>query len=183
MIILAEEQTGNDAKMIKFPSLIMCMGVVVEMADGRLIGAHITPSGSEPAVMAALLGEINNHGGAMNRMYCVSHYGEHTKYGAGTVANKANAIGFHGTAYLLDLDNKDKASVETYSDVTHVIGARCRVRYKRMAKIEKIFNPGAGGGMNLTDLRLKTKKNIFKKDVSGTWHVAADRDLTTINIP
>ena len=183
MIFLAEDQTGNDANMIKFPSLIMCMGVVVEMADGQLMGAHVTPSGQEAAVMAALLVEITNHGGAMSRMYCVSHYGLHTHYGAGTVAQKANAIGFHGTAYLLDLDNKDKASAETYSDVTNTGGARCRVRYKRMAKIEKVYAIGPGGGKNLADLQLKTKKNIFKQDVPGTWHVAADKDLTTINIP
>lgn len=182
MQILFEDQAGNDANMIAFPSLIMCMGVVVEMNDGALLGAHVTPSDKETSVMNALVTEISQHGGTMNRMYCASHYAKHTGYGAGTVAQKANAIGFHGTAYLIDLDNKSKSSAETYVDVRNNGGSRCRIRYKRMAKIEKVYG-NIPGGTGVVDLKLKTKKNIFKNDIPGTWHTVGNRDLTTITIP
>ena len=183
MRLLPEDQVGTDQNKIGFPKLIICMGVVVEMDNGTLIGAHYTPGAGQTQVSNAFNTAITNNGGAMTRMYCISHYDAHQRFHGSTVPAKAAAINFHGTVYLLNLDNKSSASGTTYAEVEKGTGNnRCAIRYKRQAKVDMIEGP-IGGGVGPVDAQLKTSTNLFGQQVPGTWHEVTRVSLNVINIP
>lgn len=140
-IYLDEDMVGQDPAEICFPHLLLCMGVVVLMTDGSLIGAHFTLPDTEAGVAAELLQQINANGSGMHQLYCMGdlpvHCGHH---GGMDVQGKANLLGFHGDAYTFDTSGikpKNGTFVSVQSNgPTH----NCTISYKRDEKVSKLYD-------------------------------------------
>lgn len=103
-IYLDEDMIGSDPAKIGFPHLVFCMGVVVLMEDGSLIGGHSTAGKvNYQAFLRAMRNSIGNSGMKMNRMYCIGDLRRHYEFEGATVPEKANALGFTGEALEIDL--------------------------------------------------------------------------------
>jgi hypothetical protein len=193
-VYLSEDQIGSDPQTIGYPNLKLCMGVTVLMNDGSLIGAHVSQQSTEQTLLNALMREVEDHGGGMSRLYCVSNYREHTKGDCLDVRGKANAIGFHGTAYLFDfgfLNDSNGAYVELTSNGA---GQNCAMRYKRNSKMDYGLGPSGGGmteaKMNRNTLtyemvppRLQVVQNVAISPGHSVWHEVSGKQLKKYAIP
>ena len=121
------------------------MGVTVQMADGTLIGAHFSSPGTETAVGAEMLAQIQAHSSTMRLLYCTGNLPVHTtQYGGLDVQGKANLIGFQGDAYSFDtslIEPKDGTFVAVRS-----FGAnkKCGIYYKRDEKVRDLYDKSSG---------------------------------------
>lgn len=139
-IFLDEDRIGSDRNAICYPHLLLCMGVTVLMSDGSLVGAHVSDATTEDAVLAELAAEIRGLAPlTMQRMYCTGNMDVHTSHGGKSVEQKANAIGFHGKAYLFDT-GRIKPRDGTFVQVTsNGANHQCSIQYKRDEKVRSLY--------------------------------------------
>ena len=130
-IYLDEDMIGTDANMIAFPHLLLCMGVVVVMQDGSLIGAHFTTPQTEQSLLHGMRRTILGNGSGMDQLYCMANLAEHIhKFGGLDINGKAEALGFAGQGYVADF-GVFKPTDGTYAQVTtNGAGHRATVRCK-----------------------------------------------------
>jgi hypothetical protein len=147
-IYLDEDEVGADAQTIGYPHLLLCMGVTVVMADGTLIGAHVSSRTTENLVLAQLLADVNANGGAMAQLYCFADVGDHCgRHGCMDIAGKAGALGFHGSGYVFDFGYA-QFDDGAYVEITSTGAAtRASVRFKRN---DKVVYDVSGPGPNVT---------------------------------
>ena len=149
-IYLDEDMVGSDANLIAYPHLSSCMGVTVLMSDSTLLGAHITGIRTEAGVLAELATQIAKLATAkMEHLYVAGHYHKHTAAQGKTVDQKAQALNFHGPAYLFDTSTikpKDGTYVEVVSNGS---GHKCSILYKRDEKARGMYDRPAAGGANV----------------------------------
>lgn len=148
-IYLDEDMVGQDPNEICFPHLLLCMGVVVLMTDGSLIGAHFTIPDTEAQVGAEMAAQITAHTGAhgtaMHQLYCSGdlplHCGHH---GGMDIQNKAGMLNFHGDAYSFDtsaIKPKHGTFVSVQSNGPNI---NCTIYYKRDEKVNKLYDRPLG---------------------------------------
>ena len=170
-IFLDEDMIGSDPTMIGFPHLVLCMGVVVLMRDGSLIGAHFTNPSTEHSVLLGLRRSIGINGSGMDQLYCMADMAEHIqKYGGLDITGKANAIGFTGKGYVADFGVLNPTN-GTYAQVTtNGAGKRATVRCKLNEHMD--YAPGAGPSVTKVSrmdlpMNMKVGDVGFRKLVSG----------------
>ncbi len=154
-IYLDENMVGSDANMIAFPHLVLCMGVVLVMSDGSLIGAHFTTPDVEKGILNMMVREVAGSGQTMNQMYCIADLAEHIqKYGGQDINGKAAGLGFTGQGYVIDLGCNNPAD-GCYAQVTSNGSAqRATVRTKLNEKMDYTFT--ADAGPNVTKVGMGT---------------------------
>lgn len=159
-IYLDEDMVGSDANLVGYPHLLLCMGVTVLMSNSTLVGAHVTSHTTEDGVLAELANQIGKLAPAtMDQLYCAGHYNEHLSYKNKTVEQKAQALNFHGTAYLFDtrqIRPKDGTYVEV---VSNGAGHKCTIRYKRDEKARGVYDRPAGVQTQVAKFYEKPRKN------------------------
>jgi len=117
-IYLDEDMVGEDPTKIGFPHLVLCMGVVVVMGDGSLIGAHFTKPTTEPALLRLFAEKVRSNGSGMNELYCLANVAEHVDLHSGLdIYGKAKGIGFTGQGYVADFGVLNPTD-GTYAEVT-----------------------------------------------------------------
>ena len=139
-IYLDEDMVGQDQAEICYPHLLLCMGVTVLMADGSLVGAHFTTPGTEAGVMAEMVRQIAAHPAAMHQLYCAADLPEHVvKYGGMNVRAKAQALGFHGTAYSFDSSSIKPQDGTFVAIRSNGPNNPCGIYYKRDEKVRPLY--------------------------------------------
>lgn len=116
-IYLDEDMVGADQAKICFPHLLLCMGVVLVMDDGSLIGAHFSGSSSEQAVLRAMRFAMDRQGGNAVQVYGMGHLAEHLRFGNMDIKGKAHALAFRGTAWFADMAFMNPTN-GSYAEVT-----------------------------------------------------------------
>lgn len=101
-LFLEEDMVGADANMIAFPHLVLCMGMVVVMGDGTLIGAHFTQPTTEKAILYLVSRHVELNASGMDQLYCMADLDQHFKQGGMDILGKAKGIGFKGQGYVAD---------------------------------------------------------------------------------
>ena len=117
-IMLSEDQYGIDDARIGFPGLITCMGLVVLMNDGKLVGAHVVLPDFEPLLLQKVGSKITKNGSGIDSIYGLADVAKHTQTGCLDINGKAKALGFTGTAYLADLGHAGKPQHGMYGELT-----------------------------------------------------------------
>lgn len=148
-IYLDEEMVAGDPNEIRYPHLLLCMGVTVLLSDGSLIGAHFTNPSTEKGLIDEMKKQIAEysakHSVTMRKLYCAGNLPEHTvKYGGMDVLGKAQSLGFHGDAYSFDTSSikpKDGTYVAVRSNGPML---QCSIYYKRDEKARKAYQFGQG---------------------------------------
>lgn len=171
-IYLDEDRVGADPAVICYPHLLLCMGVTVLMSDGSLVGAHVSNSTTEDAVLHELASEIARLAPlTMRRMYCTGNVDLHTNSGGKSVQQKANAIGFHGKAYLFDtgrIKPKDGTFVQVTSNGPN---HQCAIQYKRDEKVRSLYVNAPGGPVKrISHIRGVIAEQAAKSGLSGPVH-------------
>ncbi len=143
-IYLDEEQIGTDANMIAFPHLVLCMGVVVVMRDGSLVGAHFTTTKTEQILLHGMRRTILGNGSGIDQLYCLANLSQHVdKHGGLDITGKARALGFTGEGYVADF-GVFKPTHGTYAQVTTKgAGQRASVRCKLNEHMVYAYGTGA----------------------------------------
>lgn len=147
-IYLDEDMVGVDANMIAFPHLLLCMGVVVVMQDGSLIGAHFTTPRTEQTLLRLMLDKIAANGSEMDQLYCMANLAEHIgNHGGLDINGKAEGIGFTGQGYVADFGVL-KPTDGTYAQLTsNGAGAAASVRCK--LNQDMAYTHGAGAPVSM----------------------------------
>lgn len=147
-IYLDEDMVGADGHKIAFPHLLLCMGVVVQMQDGSLIGAHFTRPTTEAAILRMMQQLIRTNGSGMAMLYCMGNLGQHVDHHGGLdIHGKAAGLGFRGEGWVADFGHL-KPTDGTYAEVTsNGAGQRATVRCRLNEHVT--YTPGAGGNVYL----------------------------------
>lgn len=175
-IFLDEQMVGSDAALIGFPRLILCMGVVVLMDDGTLVGAHFTTGESEQDLLRLLAIAVRDHGGAKQELYCVADLESHFRGGGSDIHGKANGLGFTGQGYVADLGLLNPTQ-GTYAQVaSNGAGNRAIVRCKLDQHMDYItnFKQGPAVKMHKTQTKPAVDGGFFKH----TSIVTLNSDIT-----
>lgn len=143
-IYLDEDMVGTDPNMIAFPHLVLCMGVVLVMGDGSLIGAHFTQPTTEQPLLRLMADKVRSNGSGMDQIYCMAEIAQHVgQHGGLDIHGKANALGFRGQGYVADfgvLNPRDG----TYAQVTsNGAGNRATVRCKVNDEMQYTYGAGS----------------------------------------
>lgn len=101
-IYLDEDFVGSHPSEIILPHLLLCMGVVCQMPNGRLVGCHISTQSTESAVLAELKAQIQSGPGKPSRLYMIADFSEHFMYTKLAFTDKARAIGYAGNFFVFD---------------------------------------------------------------------------------
>ena len=166
-VYLDEDQIGSDAAMIGFPHLLLCMGVVLVMGDGSLVGAHFTKPTSEQYVLRRLMRECMRNGSGMSQLYCMGNIPVHVgEFGGLDINGKAAALGFTGQGYVADFSVL-KPTDGTYAQVTSA-GANNRARVRCQLNEGLSYSHGSLG--NSSGIFKITKREVGAADGTGGTH-------------
>lgn len=131
-LYLDEDMVGTDATFIAFPHLVVCMGLVVRLADHTLVGAHFTVPSTEQAILRAMRREVRASNSTMAQLYCASDLAKHIgQFGGLDINGKAEGLGFTGQGFIFDfgyMQPTDGAYVQfTSNGGADRLSVRCRL--------------------------------------------------------
>jgi hypothetical protein len=143
-LYLDEDMVGVDANMIAFPHLVLCMGVVLVMGDGSLVGAHFTQPSTERTLLRLMIVQARQNGSGMSQLYCLADMDQHVRtHGGLDIMGKAEGLGFTGSGYAADFGVL-KPTDGTYAQVTSNGAAqRATVRCKLNQEVTYAHGGGA----------------------------------------
>lgn len=101
-IYLDEDMIGSDRAELIFPHLLLCMGIVCQLSNGRLLGCHISGSSTEDGVLNELRSQIESDPGDPIRLYMIADFSKHFLHTKLSFTAKAKALNYSGEIYVLD---------------------------------------------------------------------------------
>lgn len=130
-LYLDEDTVGSDANIIAFPHLLLCMGLVVRLADHTLVGTHFSTPSTERSLLSMMRHEVRAANSAMTQLYCASDLAKHVGQCGGLDINgKAAGLGFTGPGFIFDFGYMNPTN-GAYVQFTSNVGAdRLSVRFR-----------------------------------------------------
>jgi len=182
-IYLDEDMVGTDANMTAFPHLLLCMGVVVVLGDGSLVGAHFTTSATEKALLHMMSQKISSNGSGMRQLYCMADMNEHvTRHGGMDITGKAKGLGFSGEGYVIDFGVLNPTD-GTYGQLTsNGAGQRATVRCKLNQKMTYTNSATMTSGPSVGKVKLSSVRGN-KMIASHALKIAAAPTEGSLNTP